>query len=317
MAVALSLLGAGCADGTPPGPAGSASTPTPSTTTATPRPTPTPAPSPTPTPTPSPTPTPTPRPTPTPAPSPTPTPTPSPTPTPTPRPTPTPAPSPTNPSPTGCGIPASLLDRDLTTVSTARVIALTFDAGANDAGVTSILDTLAGTGTPATFFLTGRWVQAYPGRARTIAGRYPVGNHTVTHPDLTTLTDAEVRAEIDQARSIIATTSGQDPRPYFRFPYGAVTPRLIDLVNARCYVPFRWTVDSLGWKGTSGGMSVTAVHDRVVAAAGPGAIVLMHVGSNPDDGTTLDAAALPSVIRDLRAAGYRFVTLETALPALP
>ena len=82
-------------------------------------------------------------------------------------------------------------------------------------------------------------------------------------------------------------------------------------------MPFRWTVDSLGWKGTSGGMSVDAVHDRVLAAARPGAIVLMHVGANPTDGTTLDADALPAVIRDLRAAGYRFVTLEAALPQSP
>ncbi len=233
----------------------------------------------------------------------------------------TPTPTPTTPTttttPAGCGIPAALLDRDLTTVSTARVIALTFDAGGNDAGVPAILDTLRDSGTPATFFLTGRWVEVYPGRARTIAARYPVGNHTMTHPDLTTLTDAGVRSEVDAARATILATTGQDPRPYFRFPYGAVTAHLIDVVNARCYVPFRWTVDSLGWKGTSGGMTVDAVHDRVLAAARPGAIVLMHVGANPTDGTTLDADALPAVIRDLRAAGYRFVTLEAALPQSP
>ncbi len=202
-------------------------------------------------------------------------------------------------------------------MSTAKVVALTFDAGGNNAGVASILRTLEDTGTPATFFLTGSWVTVYPADARRIAGRYPVGNHTVTHPDLRTLTDSQVRAEIDKAQSMIVATTGQNPRPYFRFPYGAVTTHLVGVVNGRCYVPFRWTVDSLGWKGTSGGMSVTAVHDRVVAAATNGAIVLMHVGANPDDGTTLDAAALPSVISDLRAAGYRFVTLEAALPSTP
>jgi hypothetical protein len=39
----------------------------------------------------------------------------------------------------------------------------------------------------------------------------------------------------------------------------------------------------------------------------------MHVGSNPDDGTTLDADALPSMIGRLRAAGYGFVTLDALL----
>ena len=51
---------------------------------------------------------------------------------------------------------------------------------------------------------------------------------------------------------------------------------------------------------------------RVLGAARPGEIVLMHVGANPDDGTTLDAAALPSVISGLRARGYGFVTLDAA-----
>ena len=44
--------------------------------------------------------------------------------------------------------------------------------------------------------------------------------------------------------------------------------------------------------------------------ARPGEIVLMHVGSNPDDHTTFDADALPQVISGLRALGYSFVTLD-------
>jgi peptidoglycan/xylan/chitin deacetylase (PgdA/CDA1 family) len=42
----------------------------------------------------------------------------------------------------------------------------------------------------------------------------------------------------------------------------------------------------------------------------PGEIVLMHVGSNPDDHTTFDADALAQVIGGLRAGGYSFVTLD-------
>jgi peptidoglycan/xylan/chitin deacetylase (PgdA/CDA1 family) len=55
------------------------------------------------------------------------------------------------------------------------------------------------------------------------------------------------------------------------------------------------------------------VADRAVGAVRPGEIVLMHVGANPDDGTTLDADALPGVIDRLRAAGYGFVTLDAML----
>jgi peptidoglycan/xylan/chitin deacetylase (PgdA/CDA1 family) len=70
-------------------------------------------------------------------------------------------------------------------------------------------------------------------------------------------------------------------------------------------------VDSLSWEGTSGGQSVQSVTNRVLAAAQPGEIVLMHLGSNPDDGTTLDAAALPAIIEGLRAHGYGFVPAGT------
>ena len=49
---------------------------------------------------------------------------------------------------------------------------------------------------------------------------------------------------------------------------------------------------------------------RVLAGRAPGQVVLMHVGANPDDHTTLDADALPRIIDRYRAAGYGFVTLE-------
>jgi peptidoglycan/xylan/chitin deacetylase (PgdA/CDA1 family) len=172
--------------------------------------------------------------------------------------------------------------------------------------------TLRGTGVPATFFLTGDFVAAYPTLARHLAAEYPIGNHTQTHPDLTTLTNTRVVDEIRGGAASIMRVTGTDTHPYFRFPFGARDARTIALVNDECYVAFRWTVDSLGWKGTSGGMSTSAVRDRVVAALRPGAIVLMHVGANPEDGTTLDAAALPAIIAEAKARGYAFVTLEEA-----
>jgi peptidoglycan/xylan/chitin deacetylase (PgdA/CDA1 family) len=217
-----------------------------------------------------------------------------------------------------CGLPAALLGKDLSLVpGTAKVVALTFDAGANATGVPSILATLAGRQVPATFFLTGAFVDAFPTASQQIAGAYPIGNHTQNHNDLTQLTTAGVQTEIRTGAAAIQRVTGVNPRPYFRFPYGAVNTRVIATVNAECYVPFRWTVDSWGWKGTAGGMSAEEVQRRVVGALQPGAIVLMHVGSNPDDGTTFDANALPRIIDEIRAQGYPLVTLERVLPATP
>jgi peptidoglycan/xylan/chitin deacetylase (PgdA/CDA1 family) len=84
-------------------------------------------------------------------------------------------------------------------------------------------------------------------------------------------------------------------------------------VSALGYLNVRWTVDSLGWKGTSGGLTKDAVKEKVLKSAGNGAIVLMHLGSNPDDKTQLDSEALPEIITELRAEGYGFTTLSQLL----
>ena len=219
--------------------------------------------------------------------------------------------TPRPPVTTASGVPAGLAGRDWERLPTSRrVVALTFDAGGDDAGVSSILATLARENVPGTFFLTGRWVQTYPGPARAIARTQRVGDHSVDHPHFTGLSDAAIRAEVlDAARTIRAVT-GADPKPLFRFPYGDRDSRTIAAVNALGYVPVRWTVDTLGWQGTSGGRSTASVLARVLTGAAPGEIVLMHVGANPDDRSTLDADALPQIIHALRERGFGFVSLD-------
>src|SRR5262245_25358465 len=207
-----------------------------------------------------------------------------------------------------------LVGTELTRLPTgAKVVALTFDAGANADGVAKILSTLRTAGVPATFFLTGAWTRQFPAQARDLGIQFPVGNHTDTHPHLTTLPDDQVRAQVLTTQSAVATATRYDPRPLFRFPFGESDARTLRIVNSLGYTSIRWTVDTLGWKGTSGGQSVDTVVARVVNAVTPGEIVLMHVGSNPDDGSTLDADALPRVISELRARGYSFVTVPAAL----
>ncbi|MGE5225613.1 MAG: polysaccharide deacetylase family protein [Planctomycetaceae bacterium] len=218
---------------------------------------------------------------------------------------PTSAPSSLPPSLAGACWSRSPTDRE--------VVALTFDAGGNDAGVAPILATLRRERVPATFFMTGRWAEVYPERAVAIASGFPVGNHTQTHADLTTLSRAAVTAEVVAAQRSLRRITGRDPRPLFRFPYGASNAQAIDTIHALGYGCIGWTVGSLGWRGTSSGVTVDAIVRAVHDGLAPGAIVLMHVGANPDDGSTLDADALPLVIRTIRAHGYGFVTLPEML----
>lgn len=235
------------------------------------------------------------------------------------RPAPPPTTGPARPAPTRTGaaptFPPSLAGRDLDRIPTNQpVVALTFDAGANADGVASILATLDREGVRGTFFLTGAFVRQFPSATRSIAAAgHRLGNHTDSHPHLPALSDAQVRDQMLGAERAIVATTGRQPRPFFRFPYGDRTAHTIALVNAQGYLPVRWTVDTLGWQGTSAGRSAASVTARVLDAARPGEIVLMHVGSHPKDHSTLDATALPAVITGLRQRGYRFVTLDALL----
>ncbi len=226
-----------------------------------------------------------------------------------PSPSPIGSPSPFPPGPSAASLPPNLVGVDLERLPTSRkVVALTFDAGAGAQGVPKILAALHNAGVPGTFFLTGRWVQAFPVQAAQIAAVRidTIGNHTYQHPHLPLLPRPQVEYQVLHAAGLIQAATGRNPQPLFRFPYGDRNPTLIGWVNQLGYVSVRWTVDTLGWEGQSAGQSVASVRQRVMAKLQPGEIVLMHMGASPD-GSTLDADALPGVIAAIRAAGYDFV----------
>ena len=227
-----------------------------------------------------------------------------------------PSASPSPSAPPASPVPNGLAGEDLTAMPTAaKVVALTIDAGGNDEGLASMLATLADERVHATFFITGEFAAEHPAGVRAIlAGDHRVGNHSMTHPHFPQLSDAQIAIEVADAESAL-NAAGADPRPWFRFPYGDRDDRCVGLLNDSGYIPVRWTVDTLGWKGVDAGINADTVVDRVLYALQPGEIVLMHAGANPDDGSTVDADALPDVIVRLRDAGYGFVTLEAMLNA--
>jgi peptidoglycan/xylan/chitin deacetylase (PgdA/CDA1 family) len=199
-----------------------------------------------------------------------------------------------------------------------RVVALTFDAGGGNGGVRKILRTLHRESMTGTFFLTGRWARQFPKDVASIAqGGHVLGNHTNTHRKVSMLSTSVLRDELRATNRAVRASAGRGTKPWFRFPYGAHTPNDIARVNDLGYACVQWTVDTAGWMGTSGHQTVTSVVDRVIAGLRPGEIVLMHVGQNPTDGSTLDADALGRIIDAVRSHGYGFTTLATMLPTAP
>jgi peptidoglycan/xylan/chitin deacetylase (PgdA/CDA1 family) len=206
-------------------------------------------------------------------------------------------------------LPPAIVAGEIVRLQTRQhVVALTFDGGGNADGAKGVLTELRRAKVPATFFLTGHFVQSYPVVARTIGRRYPVGNHTVNHLDMLRLSPTAERREVTRAAVMIQRATGRDTHPYFRFPYGSRDARTLRLVNGLGYASVRWTVDTWGWMGLSQ-QSVRGAIRRVVDHLVPGEIVLMHLGSSRDH-STIDSQALPAVIQLVRARGYRFVTLK-------
>jgi peptidoglycan/xylan/chitin deacetylase (PgdA/CDA1 family) len=212
----------------------------------------------------------------------------------------------------GGPVPASLAGRVWNVIPTRRkVVALTFDIGPHN-GLASILATLGKDHVPGTFFLVGGTVKKLPAIARSIAAAgQRAGDHSNRHPHFPRVSPARMRSEVLTAQAELRKTTGLDPWPWFRFPYGDYNAQAVTIVNAAGFVPIGWTVDTLGWKGTSHGITVPIIVHRVLAHRRPGEIVLMHGGTDTGDNSALDAQALPTVITKLRALGYSFVSIDT------
>lgn len=91
---------------------------------------------------------------------------------------------------------------------------------------------------------------------------------------------------------------------------GSSNASSLALVNRLGYTAVGWTVDTLGSEGSSLGQSIGSVTSRALEHLRPGEIILMRVGANPHDHSTLDADALPRIISAIQARGYQFVTLN-------
>ncbi len=161
------------------------------------------------------------------------------------RPAPTPAPvrlPPPPPASAKVPVPAGTLTE---IPGPGRNLALTVDDGADPQVVEAYIQFAEDTGARFTFFVTGRyeaWTDLAP-RLRPLvdSGQIQLGNHTWSHPDLTSLTESGIAAELDRTRKLLHDTYGVDGTPYFRPPYGYHDERVDRIAADQGYtVPTLW-----------------------------------------------------------------------------
>jgi len=191
-------------------------------------------------------------------------------------------------------------------------VALTFDAEHPDRptrpGVSdALLDVLDEADARTTWFLQGRWVEAYAGTARRVAqAGHLIANHSFYHARMPLLSPDGLVIDVEAADTVIRQATGAGPRPWFRCPFGtgASDPGIVDALAAVGYRSVGWHVDSLDWWPRR---TPEALEEEVVTrviAHGDGCNVLLH------GWTTNALAALPNVLRRLRDAGAAFVGLD-------
>lgn len=181
----------------------------------------------------------------------------------------------------------------ITTDHTA--VFLTFDDSGTTSQITKILSVLRTYNVRGLFFPTGQFASDRPDLIRLIKSEgHFVGNHSYSHPDLTTLSDSQIRSEITRAESAIRPYPSN--RKSFRNPYGAGSfdSRIVNILNSYSYQGCFWTVDTRDWAGTSASSMLANVKANTRARG----VILFHVhGRYTGD-------VLPSVIQYIKTTHY-------------
>ena len=173
-------------------------------------------------------------------------------------------------------------------------VALTFDDGPSFY-TEGLLDTLKEHNVKATFFVLGTQVRIQSETVqRMFREGHQIGNHTWDHPNLTRMSDDQIREQLQLTDNLIAQIIGEST-PFMRPPYGAYN----ESVLAASGLPIIfWSVDPLDWKDRD----AATVAARIVDAPA-GAIILAHDIHK----STVDA--VPAIIAALKNRGIHMVTV--------
>jgi len=181
---------------------------------------------------------------------------------------------------------------------------LTFDNGYENGYTARILDVLKEKRVPATFFVTGHYVKTQPELLkRMVEEGHLIGNHSWSHPDMTTLTDDQIFSELNRVKQAVAEITGQQEMKYLRPPRGIFDERVLAVSSRLGYTNVYWSIAYADWD-TKQVRGAQYAYDKVMAQLHPGAVILLHSVSRDN------AEALGRIIDDARKLGYEFRSLD-------
>lgn len=193
----------------------------------------------------------------------------------------------------------------VTTVpTTCPYVALTLDDGPSPQFTHEVLDILRRHDTQATFFLTGHEAARRPELVAAIAAEgHEIGNHSYAHRRMVGMHLLDVQYEIERTEQILKDAGYEGPQA-FRPPYGKRLFALPAYLWATGRPAVLWSLDPEYEPQRA--TRAEEITERVLEAAQPGDILLMHVMYKS---RATSRAALPDIITGLRARGLEPVPL--------
>ena len=186
-------------------------------------------------------------------------------------------------------------------------VVLTFDDGPWPGNTPAVLSALAAQCTKAVFFPIGEHAMWHPEILKQVAAAgHTIGSHTWSHVYLAKLPADQAQLEIEKGISAIRVALGQPEAPFFRFPGLSFTPELMSYLGTRNVSAFSADFDSQDFKIHKPDLVIASVMTKL-QKNGKG-IILMH---DFQHGT---AIALPQILAQLKANGYRVVQVRAKGP---
>lgn len=180
------------------------------------------------------------------------------------------------------------------------MVAVTYDDGPS-VHTNKILNVLEKYGAKATFFVVGSSVKGHniETMKRAVSLGCEIGNHSVSHPQLTKLSVTAVNAQINGTTAAIINATGVHPK-LFRPPYGDYNKSVLNQLAIAGYPAILWSIDTLDWKTKNAENTKSVILSKVK----DGDIILMH------DTQASSATASETIIPELIARGYQLVTVS-------
>ena len=186
-----------------------------------------------------------------------------------------------------------------------KVLYLTFDAGYENGCTTQILDTLKKHQVKAAFFLVGNYLQKNADLVRRMVEEgHIVGNHTMTHPDMSAITDkGAFQAELQGLEDLFREVTGKELPKYYRPPQGVYSEENLKMAQELGYKTVFWSLAYKDWENDNQPTADYAM-GKLLPRTHNGAVILLHSTSKTN------AEVLDELLKQWKNAGYRFETID-------